>query len=199
MSTDPFFDTVELDVSEPIWGRVFMVNPLVVVGSHQGDGAYNLAPKHMAFPMGWQNYFGFICTPKHRTYLNIRQEKAFTVSYPRPSRIFEAGLAASARYENDAKPLIDQLPTFAAREVDALFLSDSYLYLECRLNRIVDGFGENSLVVGKIIAAYAGIEEIRSRESDTLDDAPLLAYISPDRFSHIRDTKAFPFPPHFKR
>jgi len=202
MDTDPIPGTVELDVSEPIWDRVFMVNPLVVIGSHQGGGAYDLAPKHMALPIGWQNYFGFVCTPKHRTYLNIRQEKAFTVSYPRPTSISEVGMAASPRRLDDSKPLVDQLPTVPGRQVDALFLSDSYLYLECELNRLIDGFGENSLIVGKIIAAYAGEKEVRSRDrnhGDALNDTPLLAYISPDRFSHIRTAEQFPFPPHFKR
>lgn len=199
---DPIPGTVELDVSKPIWDHVFMVSPLVVIGSHQGGGAYDLAPKHMALPLGWQNYFGFVCTPSHRTYLNVRQERAFAVSYPRPSRVSEVGLAASPRRRDDSKPLIDELPTIPTREIDALFLQDSYLYLECRLNRIVDGFGENSLIVGKIIAAYAGTEDVRSPErndGDALTDAPLLAYVWPNRFSHIRETEAFPFPPHFKR
>jgi len=179
-----------------------MVSPLVVIGSRQKGGAYDLAPKHMAIPLGWQNYFGFVCTPSHRTYLNVRAERAFTVSYPRPSRISEVGLTASPRHLDDSKPLLDGLPTFPARVVDALFLQDSYLYLECRLNRIVDGFGENSLIVGRIIAACAGKDDVRTStrpDGRALSDAPLLAYVSPGRFSHIRETEAFPFPPHFNR
>jgi len=202
MTTDPYLDTVELDMSGPIWDRFFVVHPLVIVGTHQGGGEYDLAPKHMALPMGWQNFFGFVCTPRHRTYLNVREEKAFTVSYPRPSQILETSLTASPRCEDDSKPLISELPTFSAKKVDALFLADSYLYLECRLHRIVDGFGENSLITGEIVAAYTGRDSVRSPDRDDGDliyQSPLLAYLSPRRFAHIRDTRAFPFPAHFKR
>lgn len=202
MTDDPYLGTVELNVSQPIWDRVCMVNPLVVIGTHQAGGEYDLAPKHMAIPMGWENYFGFVCTPRHRTYLNAREEKAFTVSYPRPSRILETSLTASPRYTDDSKPLIDELPTFPAKVVDALFLSDSYLYLECQLHRMVDGFGDNSLIVGRIIAAYADSNATRSSDRDDgelVSAFPLLAYISPDRFTRIRETRAFPFPPHFRR
>jgi flavin reductase (DIM6/NTAB) family NADH-FMN oxidoreductase RutF len=202
MTNDPLMDSVELDVSEPIWDQFFLVHPLVIIGTRQSGGEYDLAPKHMAMPMGWMNYFGFVCTPRHRTYLNIRQEKVFTVSYPRPSQVLETSLTASPRCEDDSKPLLDSLPTFPARGVDALFLADSYLYLECRLYRIFDGFGENSLVTGEVTAAYAGREALRSPDRDDGDliyESPLLAYLSPRRFSHIRDTRAFPFPAHFKR
>jgi hypothetical protein len=51
----------------PVWMRVFTVNPLVVVGTREESGAYDLAPKHLAMPMGWENYFGFVCTPRHNT------------------------------------------------------------------------------------------------------------------------------------
>jgi len=70
---------VSLDVTAPIWERFFTVAPLVVVGTREEDGSYDLAPKHMATPMGWQNYIGFVCTPRHRTYHNVRRERAFTV------------------------------------------------------------------------------------------------------------------------
>jgi hypothetical protein len=66
---------VSLDVTAPIWERCFTVAPLVLVGTREKDGSYDLAPKHMATPMGWQNYFGFVCTPRHRTYHNVRRER----------------------------------------------------------------------------------------------------------------------------
>ena len=69
----------------PVWERVFTSNPLVLVGTKERDGGYDLAPKHIAFPMGWENYFGFVCTPRHGTYHNARREGVFTVTYPRPS------------------------------------------------------------------------------------------------------------------
>lgn len=202
MTTDPFADTVSLDVTEPVWDHFFLVHNLVVIGSRQAGGDHDLAPKHMAMPMGWQNYFGFVCTPQHRTYLNIKQEREFTVSFPRPSQVVETSLTAAPRCDDDAKPSLKSLPTFPAKTTDALFLAGCYLYLECRLHRIVDGFGENSLITGQITGAWAHRDAIRSRERDDGDllyASPLLAYVSPGRFAHIADTKAFPFPEHYKR
>ena len=45
-------NTVTLSVDLPVWDRVFTVNPLVLVGTKEEDGGYDLAPKHMAFPIG---------------------------------------------------------------------------------------------------------------------------------------------------
>ncbi|NIQ57054.1 MAG: flavin reductase, partial [Gammaproteobacteria bacterium] len=53
--------------------------PLVLVGTREGEGAYDLAPKHMATPLGWGDYFCFVCTPEHRTYQNATREEEFTV------------------------------------------------------------------------------------------------------------------------
>lgn len=39
--------------SEPgpsLWSRVFSVAPLVVVGTREAEGSYDLAPKHLALP-----------------------------------------------------------------------------------------------------------------------------------------------------
>jgi flavin reductase (DIM6/NTAB) family NADH-FMN oxidoreductase RutF len=202
MTVDPLEETVSLDVTTPIWDHFFLVHNLVVIGSHQAGGEHDLAPKHMAMPLGWQNYFGFVCTPQHRTYLNIKQEREFTASFPRPSQVVQTSLTAAPRCDDDSKPTLGALPTFHAKTVDALFLADSYLYLECRLHRIIDGFGENSLITGQITGAYVHPDSMRSRERDDGDliyESPLLGYIAPGRFTRISDTKAFPFPEHYKR
>ena len=60
-------DLIELDTSVPVWEQFFTVAPLVLVGTTDPDGALDMAPKHMVTPMGWQNYFGFVCTPAHGT------------------------------------------------------------------------------------------------------------------------------------
>ena len=43
---------VEIDTSQPIWDRFFTVAPLVLIGTIEPDGSLDLAPKHMAMPMG---------------------------------------------------------------------------------------------------------------------------------------------------
>src|SRR5262249_43564709 len=88
---------VTLETDLPVWERFFTVAPLVLIGTREAGGTYDLAPKHMAFPLSWDNYFGFVCSLRHRTYQNIRREKEFTVSYVRPTQLVSTALAAAPR------------------------------------------------------------------------------------------------------
>jgi flavin reductase (DIM6/NTAB) family NADH-FMN oxidoreductase RutF len=189
-------------LTHPIWERFFTLAPLVVIGSKEGEGNYDLAPKHMALPLGWDNYFGFICTPRHRTYQNVRREKAFTVSFPKPEQIVLTSLAAAPRCEGGVKSSLTALPTFAAPTIDGVFLEDAYLFLECQLERIVDGFGENSLIAGKIVGAQlqeSALREVDRDDRDILLQSPLLAYLSPGRYAIVDRSFSFPFPSGFQR
>lgn len=202
MASDRHEKPVSLDIERPIWDRFFTVSPLVVVGSKEADGHFNLAPKHMAMPLGWQNFFCFVCSPRHSTYHNIRRTGEFTVSYPRPSQALFASLAAAPRCEDQSKPSLLVLPTFPARVVDGALVSDGYLFLECTLHSMLDGFGPNSLIIGSIVAAAASEDSLRDDDQDESDQifrAPLLAYLNPGRLAEIRQTTAFPFPKDFSR
>lgn len=192
---------VALDIDEPIWAHMFTVAPLVVIGTREENGTYTFAPKHMATPLGWDNYFGFVCAPRHHTYQNIVREKAFTVSAPWPSAVVMTSLAAAPRDEDDVRPTLANLPTVSATLIDGAFLRDSYLWLECRLDRFVDGFGENSLLAGRIVAAHvarSALREFDRDEQEMLHDAPLLAYLAPGRYATIDKSFAFPFPDGMK-
>jgi hypothetical protein len=59
MSTNPQ-SMIPLPLNAPIWDAFFTVAPLVLVGTREDDGSHDLAPKHMALPLGWQNHFGFV-------------------------------------------------------------------------------------------------------------------------------------------
>ena len=193
---------IELDVHAPIWEHFFWVAPLVVIGTRELDGSHDFAPKHMAMPMGWQNYFGFVCTPRHHTYQNARRERVFTVSYPRPSQLVVTSLAASPRCGEKGKPALSALPFFSAQLVDGVLLEGGYLFLECELERIVDGFGDNSLIVGRIVAARVDSRAERLPDRDDqrlLQDAPLMAYLYPDRFAEIAQSNSFPLPAGMKK
>jgi len=186
----------------PIWDRIFMVFPLVIVGTKEADGGYDLAPKHMAMPMSWEDHFGFVCTPRHNTYQNAKREGAFTVSYPNPAQWMEASLSASPRSEDGHKHSLEMVETFPAETVDGVLVADGYLYFECELDRIVDDFAENSLIVGKIVATHADSEMLRSVEQDDQEliyNHPLLSYLNPGRFAEIKETMAFPFPKGMKK
>jgi flavin reductase (DIM6/NTAB) family NADH-FMN oxidoreductase RutF len=193
---------VSLATDRPIWDRFFSVAPLVIVGSRDEGGGHNLAPKHLAMPLGWDNYYCFVCSPRHTTYRNIRRHRAFTVSYPRPSDVLLASLAAAPRSEDLSKPTLLVLPTLPARAVEGVLVAGCYLYLECILHSILDEFGANSLIIGTVVAAAVQEDALRAEELDEgeqIDRSPLLAYISPGRLAEIRRSVAFPFPRGFSR
>ena len=195
-------DLLALDVSFPIWDRFFMVAPLVVIGSREPDGGYDLAPKHMVTPLGWENYFGFVCTPEHSTYQNIQRDGVFTVSFPNSDAVVLASLSASPRCSDDSKPALSALPRFAATMIDGEFLKQSTLFFECELDRIVDGFGVNSLIAGRIVSASISSAVARSMDvddQDVISASPLLAYLAPGRYATIDRSCAFPFPAGFQK
>ncbi len=202
MSDSESTQLIELDISEPIWESFFTVFPLVIVGSREADGSDDLAPKHLAIPMSWQNHFGFVCTPRHNTYQNIQRDGEFAVTYMRPSQTVLASLAASPRCDDGSKPITEAMPTFAAQSVKASFIQGGYLFLECELEQIVDNLGDNSLIIGRIVSARVAEDALRTSDRDDEDlvyTAPLLAYLYPGRFAEIKNSNKLPFPAGFKR
>jgi flavin reductase (DIM6/NTAB) family NADH-FMN oxidoreductase RutF len=204
MEPRPLQKLEDLDLRQPIWHRFFWVSPLAVIGTLEPDGRIDFAPKHMVTPMGWDNYFGFVCTPRHSTYANIQRDGVFTVSMPRPDQVLLASLCAAPRCggEEGDKPVLESLQTRPATVVKGSFVAQSYLFLECESFKIVDGFGENSLITGKIVAAHVARDSLRTLEHDGQDlirQAPLLAYLPPARFAKVERTFSFPFPAGFKR
>jgi flavin reductase (DIM6/NTAB) family NADH-FMN oxidoreductase RutF len=156
----------------------------------------------MAMPMGWDNYHGFVCTPRHHTYINIERSGVFTVSYPRPSQLVLASLAASPRCGQEDKPALAALQVFPASVVDGVLLEGGYLFLECELERILDGFGVNSLVIGRIVAARVAADSERVHEAGEqamIARTPILAYVHPGRFATIDRILSFPFPEGMKK
>lgn len=200
--TIPKENLVTLDTSVPIWNRFFTIAPLVVIGTKEGEN-YDLAPKHMATPLGLDNYFGFVCTPSHMTYHNVKREGIFTVSFPKPDQVALASLTASRRCgeEGAAKLILGNMPTFPAPNIGVPFLEDGYLFLECEHFKTVDGFGRHSLICGEITGAYVDEDYLRISEQDEQEmvyKAPLLAYLAHGRFAKVEQSLAFPFPKDFK-
>ncbi len=194
---------VKLNVTSSLWDHFFTVAPLIVVGSKEGDG-YDLAPKHMATPIGLSNYFGFVCTPKHSTYHNIKTNKEFSVSFPIPDHLVITALSASPRCDDiiNAKPIVESLPTSKCSSIDALCLQNSYLRLECKLFKIIDGFEDYSIITGKILEAYVNRDYLKESDRDAqeqINENPLLAYLANGRFAKIHKTFNFPFPKGFKK
>ena len=192
---------VELSTATPIWERFFTVAPLVLVATKEGDG-HNVAPKHLAMPIGWGNFFGFVCSRSHATYGNLCAHPEFTVSFPGMDRLVPVSMAAGARLADSSKPTLAAVRVLPARVVEGVLVEGCAVYLECTLDRFVDGFGENSIVVGRVVAASARRAAVRGHD---VDDADLLhalrplVYLAPGRVAEVRETQAFPFPVDFRR
>lgn len=195
-------DLVTLQPDQPFFETLYTVSPLVVIGTREADGSENLAPKHMAFPLGWGDHFGFVCKPAHGTYENVERTGEFTVSYPRPDEVLEASLAAAPRDSEGDKPTLEDIETATGESVNAPAVADAYAVLECELDRIVAGFGDAGLVAGEAVAKHVHTDAHRTHDEEPevlLERAPALAYLYPDRFAEIRETQAFPFPEGFER
>lgn len=193
---------VDLDLDESLWERVFTIAPVVVVGTREADGSFDLAPKHLALPMGWGPWFGFVCAPHHATYRNVVRERAFSVSWPRPDQLLIASLSASPRCDDGSKPVTGRLPTVPARAIDGVLLRDAYLHAECELHQVIEGFDRNALVTGRVVAATADVGALRGHDRDDGDllyEHPLLALVYPGRFARVDRTEGFPLPAGYSR
>ena len=203
MEKDDFDDFISLNVNETLWDHFYTVAPLVVIGSKENED-YDLSPKHMVTPIGFSNYIGFVCTPRHRTYHNIKKEKIFTVSFVRPSQVLLTSLAAIPRCEENhyKKQIVNEIPTISTTKKDNIFIADSYVLLECTLYKIIDGFDDYSIITGQIDAAFVHKDYKIFSEVDqqkNIYDNPLLAYIAQGRFASIKETFSFPYPKDFQR
>ena len=191
---------VVLDLDGPALDHVFRVAPLVVVGTREEDGAIDLAPKHMVTPVG-ERHLAFVCTPDHATMRNAQRTRVFTVSWPSPEHVLQASLAAAPRQEG-SKPALAAVPTRPATVVDGEVLADAPLTAECRLVRVVGGFGRWRVVVGEVVHAEADPAAMVTSDEDPHDvlaRAPVLAYVHPDHVATVDHVDRFPYHVGFQR
>ncbi len=193
-----------LQAETDLWHRVPAVAPLVLIGTLEEDGQANLAPKHLAMPMGAANLFGFICRPEHATYRNVVARDVFTVCYPTPQMLLATSLAAAPRASDGTKPTLELLRLSPAQLVPGVLVSGCPVQLECRLQRIVEGFGHQCLVVGQVVLAHVA-DDLAGKpgDADTPPDLdplaahPALAYVHPGRVASLTQTRPFPYHPGF--
>lgn len=190
---------VALELDGSLWERVFQVAPLVMVGTREPDGGFDFAPKHRVVALT-PRHFGFVCRDSHATYRNARRERSFTVSWPGPRHIVMASASAAPRCEDGDKRAMEGLRVFDAKRVDGALLDGCALHVECELERMVDDLGDDGLVIGRIVAAWASpdaLRNARTRDSEVVHAHPLLAYLHPGRFATIDRSVGFPFPKGF--
>lgn len=198
-------DSVAIEAVEPgpeTWERFFTAASIVLVGTVDREGRPDVAPKHLAMPLGWRDKWCFVCTPRHATYRNAVATGAFTVSYPGPEQIVQIGLAAAARADDGSKPSLAALATRPAQAVTGVLVDGARAWLECELDRTIDGIDDASLVIGRVVAASVAEGSLRSPDRDDgelLREAPVLVYLAPHRFAAVGETHVLPYPPDLRR
>lgn len=192
---------VQLKLDGELWEHVFQVAPLVMVGTREPDGTFDFAPKHKVVTLSPQ-HFGFVCRDSHATLRNARREQAFTVSWPSPRHIVMTSAAATPRCLDGEKKAMHAFKTVPATKVDGVLMEGCALNIECRLERVVEDLGADSFVIGRILAASADEEAVRStkaRDEEVVHEHPLLAYLHPSQFATIDKSVGYPFSKGFTR
>jgi flavin reductase (DIM6/NTAB) family NADH-FMN oxidoreductase RutF len=198
-----FEDFVSLDTKKSLWEQFYTIAPLVVIGTKEGNG-FDLAPKHMVTPIGFSNFFAFVCTPRHRTYHNIKKEGKFSVSYVKPDQILLSSIAAMPRcsVEDYPRDVVQHIPTVSSEDGENIFVADSYLFLECELHKVIDGFDDYSIITGTVEKALVHKNyKIHSdqEQQGQIYENPLLVYVAQGRFAEVHETMAYPYPKDFER
>lgn len=194
--------TQRVPVDAELWERTLQVAPLALVGTLDPDGAHNLAPKHMVTPVSFGPWLAFSCAPDHTTWKNAVRTGTFTVSFLRPRQVLDATLASGPRDEDGGKPTLAGIAVCPAEEIEGIWVDGARLALECALDRVVEGLGDNGLLIGRIVAAHVAEGALRSPDRDDeelLRDEPLLVYVHPLRFGVLDQSRELPVHLSFRR
>ena len=92
------------------------------------------------------------------------KHQEFTVSYPRPDQVLLGSLSAAPRCDGGQKERsLTAVPTIPSGESGRCAGRGFLLFLECALERIIDGSSVDGLIVGKVVAV-AVLKMALSRE-----------------------------------
>jgi flavin reductase (DIM6/NTAB) family NADH-FMN oxidoreductase RutF len=178
------------------------VKPLILVTTLGPKGLPNVAPKTQNMDVGrHEQYFAFVCTPRHHTYQNLKANQEFVVNYPGPELIERVSATAQLAEDCDEIALAGLTGT-PSLVVKPPRIKECYLHLECRLVEIKD-LEDSSLILGRVVARSADKEVSfkrgKSKENmGLLSKRPLLAYIYPDHYTKINVAEEFIFPKNYK-
>ena len=132
---------IPIPVERPIWGRFFTVAPLVIVGTVEGEG-YDLAAEAHGDAARLGQLLLLRLQPRAPDPGQRRADGRLHGQLPAPGRDPRRQPRRPPRAPRTSQsPALAAIRTFPAREVHGVLVEDSYLWLECELDRIVDGFG----------------------------------------------------------
>lgn len=177
--------------------RFFRPTSLVLVTTLSPLGVGNVAPKTQVMPVGRKGYWAFACCDRHHTYQNVARQGEFVINIPGPELIEQVSQAAA-----EFPPGTDEisgagLTAIASRVVGVPSIAECRVHLEFKNYQILDGFGEESLVIGEVVAVTVD-EEAVDAGVEILEGHPLLVYVYPGHYTGIKKAEKFVFPRNYK-
>jgi len=177
--------------------RFFRPASLVLVTTMSPLGIPNVAPKTQVMPVGRKGYWAFACCDRHHTYQNVAQQGEFVINIPGPELIEQVSRAA-AEFPPGADEISGAgLTAIPSHVVGVPSLAECRVHLECKKERILDGFGEESLIIGEVVAVTVN-ESLVDAGVEILEEHPLLVYVYPGHYAGIKGAKRFRFPRNYK-
>jgi flavin reductase (DIM6/NTAB) family NADH-FMN oxidoreductase RutF len=176
--------------------------PIGWISTRSQDGGRNLAPFSFfnalsASPMLVAASIGRRGSGPKDTLTNIRQSGVFVVNL-----VAEKHLEGMVRTSGDYAPDVDEfdeggLTAAEADKVDAPYVADAAVVLECRLFREVDlGASPNALVIGEVVAIRLGEELVVDPETWHVDIESFrpVGRLGRDEYSLLGEVRRVPRP-----
>lgn len=168
------------------WKPLVTIKPLILVTTRSGKGVNNGAVKSLALQCSFEPYrYGFVCTPDHDTYKNIKETREFGINFPAPE--FEKNIMSFGRdFPEDIDEMMEAgIQVFYSEKGSVPLISDCYFSLECRLDQIID-WENSSLIIGRVYMGWANSDYIQKTDKEKLEDG-ILSYLYPVGLRSFRD------------
>jgi len=188
---------VELKLDEFVGKFFFKPESVALVTTISISGVPNVAPKTQVMPIGRKNYWAFACCGSHHTYQNVVQQGEFVINIPGPELIDHISRSSADFPLGTDEIKAAGLTALSSKIVVPPSIAECRVHIECRRYQVLDGFGNDSLIIGQVIACF-GDSGFVSTDPAILREYPLLAYIHPNHYATIDRVERFSFPRNYK-
>jgi len=188
---------VSLELERYVGAFFPLPSAVALITTVSPSGVVNVAPKTQVMPVGRHNYWGFACCKQHHTYTNVVEQGEFVVNMPGLELIGKISDASQEFPEGTDELAAIGLCRFPSLQVRVPSITECGVHIECVRHTVLDAFGGDSLIIGRVVAARVD-SELMLAPQHTMSKKPLLVYVHPNHYTIIRDFAPFAFPPNYK-
>jgi len=131
--------------------RNFIVCPVILITTVNGEGTPNAALKTNFMTVSSMKCYAFCCSPEHHTYQNIVETGEFVINVPTEDiieKVLKAAIATEKRCPAGLNEIESAgLTPIPSEKVRPPRVKECIAHYECLLDR-----HENGLIVGKVVA-----------------------------------------------